>query len=99
MRLPLFLPLLLLPFSLANNRNAVPAHMPLPDDFDEIDRTPPQTILLKRWPLSAGDDESKQVPIGMVRYSIGSRRGRYQKLILKEEEEDGEDEFYPVGME
>ncbi|KAF3927599.1 hypothetical protein AA313_de0207836 [Arthrobotrys entomopaga] len=40
---------------------------PLPADFDQQNREPPQTYVLSRWKLSATGDDGR-LPLGMIRY-------------------------------
>ncbi|KAF3916263.1 hypothetical protein ABW21_db0201760 [Orbilia brochopaga] len=74
--------LTLLPLRLAAAGDGkAPENFPLPDDFDHVNRAPPQTIVLQRWPLSAGNDERLRHPLGMIRYVASSLSAVYNPMI------------------
>ncbi|KAK6357888.1 hypothetical protein TWF730_007245 [Orbilia blumenaviensis] len=81
---------------LANTGGKAPDNLPLPDDFDHINRSPPQTYVVNRWPLSAGDDTKQQMPLGMLRYVANSLTATYTSLTGLEEADPNE--AYRIGI-
>ncbi|EGX52297.1 hypothetical protein AOL_s00043g86 [Orbilia oligospora ATCC 24927] len=81
---------------LANAGGKAPDNFPLPADFDHVNRSPPQTFVLNRWPLSAGDDTKQQAPLGMLRYVANTLSATYTPF--EGLSEPIPDEAYRVGL-
>ncbi|KAK6518422.1 hypothetical protein TWF506_005578 [Arthrobotrys conoides] len=81
---------------LANAGGKASDNLPLPADFDQVNRSPPQTFVIQRWPLSAGDDTKQQLPVGMLRYVANTLTATYTSL--KGSREPNTDEAYRVGF-
>ncbi|KAF3910453.1 hypothetical protein ABW20_dc0107788 [Dactylellina cionopaga] len=80
----------------AQGDGKAPENFPLPGDFDHVNRTPPQTYVLNRWPLSAGDDTKQQIPLGMIRYAPGTLTASFNPMLGGDPAKQGE--AYRVGV-
>ncbi|KAJ6262878.1 hypothetical protein Dda_1435 [Drechslerella dactyloides] len=65
---------------LAAGDGKAPENFPLPADFDEVNRAPPQTLLLNRWAVSAGDNTAERYPLGMIRYVASSLSASFNPM-------------------
>ncbi|EPS38442.1 hypothetical protein H072_7797 [Dactylellina haptotyla CBS 200.50] len=73
-----------------------PENFPLPGDFDQQNRTPPQTYVLNSWPLSAGDNDKERVPLGMIRYVASTLSASFTPMI--QGQKVNQKESYRVGV-
>ncbi|KAF3939580.1 hypothetical protein ABW19_dt0201338 [Dactylella cylindrospora] len=86
-----------IPLSLSSTGSGrAPDNLPLPSDFDHVNRTPPQTLVLNRWPVSAGTDTKAQIPLGMIRFAAGTLSATFNPMTGGPSPK--EDELYRVGV-
>ncbi|KAK6341663.1 hypothetical protein TWF696_008732 [Orbilia brochopaga] len=86
-----------LPLGLSTDGDGkAPGNFPLPSDFDHVNRAPPLTLVLTRWPLSAGDDTARRHPLGMIRYVASSLTASFNPMMDNVEVDPNE--LFRVGV-
>ncbi|EWC44743.1 hypothetical protein DRE_06521 [Drechslerella stenobrocha 248] len=85
-----------LPLCLSIGDNRAPEDFPLPGDFDQTNRSPPQTYVVNRWSLSAGDDITLRHPLGMIRYIPSSLTATFNPMLSAEKVD--RNEAFRIGV-